>query len=104
MLESSEMSQRELAIRLEVSEARISQLLSGGENVTLETVADLGWALGVRFALVPIPFDDRSGTPASADPPPPRWLASLRRRIASRKEAQGPPPSPERLPREVAVN
>jgi transcriptional regulator with XRE-family HTH domain len=71
---SLKLSQKELARRLGVSESRISQVLAGGENLTLKSIADLGWAMGIRFELLPAPIDDRSGTPASADPPPPRWL------------------------------
>jgi transcriptional regulator with XRE-family HTH domain len=92
LLRSAEISQKELARRLEVSEARVSRLLSGRENATLATIAEIGTAIGVRFSMVAIPFDDRTGTPAQADPPPPRWLSSMRRRLATTAEAAGPPP------------
>jgi transcriptional regulator with XRE-family HTH domain len=91
MLETNGISQRELADRLRVSEARISRVLTGRENTTLNTIADLGWALGIRFAFAPIPFEDRAGTPAEHDPPPPRWLSSQRRLLAGRTKAEGPP-------------
>jgi transcriptional regulator with XRE-family HTH domain len=71
---SLKLSQRELARRLGISESRISQVLAGGENLTLKSISDLGWAMGVRFELVPAPVGDRSPTPAASDPPPPRWL------------------------------
>jgi transcriptional regulator with XRE-family HTH domain len=79
LLESIRVSQRELARRLGVSEGRVSQLLSGRENLTLRTLGALGWALGVRFELNPVPMADRAGTPAQADPPSPAWLSQLRR-------------------------
>jgi transcriptional regulator with XRE-family HTH domain len=79
MLQASDIPQRELARRLDVSEARVSRIMSGGENLTLKTIADLGWVLGVRFALAPRPLDDRSQTPAADDPPPPPWLKRLDR-------------------------
>lgn len=49
--------QRDLARRLGVSEGRVSQLLSGAENMTLKTLAGIGWALGVRFRIVVEPID-----------------------------------------------
>src|SRR5687768_11105285 len=73
LLKTHAISQKELARRLEVSEARVSRILTGRENLTLKTVADLGWALGVRLSLAPVPFDDRADTPAQNDPPPPSW-------------------------------
>src|SRR5947208_2850834 len=54
LLRSLTISQRELARRLNVSEARVSQIVSGAENLTLRSLAALGWALGVRFELDPI--------------------------------------------------
>jgi transcriptional regulator with XRE-family HTH domain len=94
LLASNELSQKELARRLGVGEARVSRILNGRENATLKTIADLGWALGIRFALVPIPFDDRDATPAAEDPPPPKWLTAQRRRLAGRAKAKGPAPRP----------
>jgi transcriptional regulator with XRE-family HTH domain len=79
LLESQGISQRELAERMGRSEARVSRILNGGENTTLKTIADLGYALGIRFTCVPIPFADRSGTPAADDPPAPAWIARQRR-------------------------
>lgn len=78
------LTQRDLARRVGVSEARMSLILSGRENLTLRTLADLGWASGVRFELVAVPLEDRDGTPAAADPPPPRWLHRHARLIAER--------------------
>jgi transcriptional regulator with XRE-family HTH domain len=91
LLEAHGIPQKELARRLGVSEARVSRILGGGENLTLNTVAALGRALGVRFAIVPIPFEDRADTPAADDPPPPRWLAHQRRAVAESPTAPGPP-------------
>lgn len=74
LFESVGLTQRDLARRLGVSDARMSRILSGRENLTLRTLADLGWAAGVRFEVVAVPFEDRSGSPAAGDPPPPPWL------------------------------
>ncbi|MGA9762400.1 MAG: helix-turn-helix transcriptional regulator [Gaiellaceae bacterium] len=79
LLTSLDLNQKELAHRLGVSEARVSQILSG-ENVTLRSLAAVGWALGIRMELEPIPMsaDDRVGTPAVSDRPAPAWLGRLR--------------------------
>ncbi len=58
--------------------------MTGRENLTLKTLADLGWALGMRFELAAVPLTDRSGTPAQNDPPPPRWLHRHAQLIARR--------------------
>lgn len=94
LLDSHDISQRQLAERLGVGEARVSRILSGRENATLATIAELGDALGVRFALVAIPYEDRTGTPAAEDPPPPDWLDRQRRRIAATRQAHGVPSRP----------
>ena len=78
LLESLGMSQRELARRLSLSEGRVSQILSGEDNLTLRTLAAIGWALGVRFELDATPMEDRAGTPAEDDPPAPAWLTQLK--------------------------
>jgi transcriptional regulator with XRE-family HTH domain len=97
-------SRKRLAERLGVGEARVSRILSGRENATLATIAELGDALGVRFALVPIPYEDREGTPAADDPPPPEWLDRRRLRIADTERAAGVPPRPGRGELEGAAN
>lgn len=78
LLESLQLTQKELASRLGVSAGRVSQILSGEENLTLRSLAALGWALGIRFDLAPVPMSDRSATPASSDPPAPAWIDRLR--------------------------
>ena len=77
ILESLGLTQAELARRLAVTPGRVSQILSGAENVTLHTVGALGWALGVRFELRAVPMADRDGTPAADDPPAPDWISRL---------------------------
>lgn len=78
LLESLGMTRAELARRLQVSRGRVSQILSGDENLTLKSLGALGWALGIRFELVPAPMADRRGTPAEHDAPAPAWLSRLR--------------------------
>lgn len=96
LMKTNDISQRELAKRLGVSEARVSRILHDSENMKLSVVAALGRAVGVRFAVAPIPFADRSETPAAGDPPAPRWIASQRRLIAESTSAFGPRPQPQR--------
>jgi transcriptional regulator with XRE-family HTH domain len=92
LMKTHGISQRQLADRLGVSEARVSRILNDSENMKLSMVAALGRAVGVRFALAPIPFADRSETPAAGDPPAPRWIASQRRLVSETTSASGPRP------------
>jgi transcriptional regulator with XRE-family HTH domain len=78
------LTQREVAKRLELPEPRVSRILSGRENLTLKTLADMGWATGLRFEVVAVPLDDVSTTPAAGDPPPPRWLLKHAQLVARR--------------------
>jgi transcriptional regulator with XRE-family HTH domain len=45
------LTRADLASRLGVSPGRVSQILSGGENLTLRTLASLATALDARFEL-----------------------------------------------------
>jgi transcriptional regulator with XRE-family HTH domain len=81
LLESIGISQRELARRLSVSESRVSQILDG-RNLTLRSLAHLGWALGLRFSLVPIAITDRSTGPAANDVSTPLWMDRQRHVIS----------------------
>jgi transcriptional regulator with XRE-family HTH domain len=76
LLESSGITQKAIAERLGVTPGRVSQILSGEANLTLRSLADLAWALGMRFELVAQPAD-RAGTPAVDDPPLPDWIGQL---------------------------
>ncbi len=76
LVESMGISRKELARRLGVSQGRVSQILNGGDNLTLRSLAAVGWALGVRFDLTAEPMSDRRGTPACNDGPPPPWLGA----------------------------
>lgn len=73
LLEDLGMSQRDLARRLGKSEAWVSKLVGGHQNLTLDTLTRVGIALGVRWnpVLVESP---RAGTPAENDPPLPTWI------------------------------
>jgi transcriptional regulator with XRE-family HTH domain len=90
LLQSLGLNQKELAHRLGLSEARVSRILNGRENLTLKTLAGLGWALGVRFALAPIPFQDRIESPAANDDPAPAWIYRQRRAVAQQHRALRP--------------
>ena len=53
LLEKEKVSRKELADRLGKSKGFISQLLNGGRNLTLRTVADILHVLGYKVALKP---------------------------------------------------
>jgi len=53
ILEKEKISRKELADRLGKSKGFISQLLNGGRNLTLRTVADILHVLGYRASLTP---------------------------------------------------
>lgn len=69
------LTRADLAARMGVSPGRVSQILSGGENLTLRTLAALSTALDSRFnvELSALKSDDaytsRSAAPADAVPP-----------------------------------
>ena len=53
LLEKEKISRKELADRLGKSKGFVSQLLNGGRNLTLRTVADILHALGYKVTLTP---------------------------------------------------
>jgi hypothetical protein len=77
LLGSLKLTQRELARRLNISDGRVSQILAGTGNLTLRSLAAVGWALGMRFEIQPKPMSNRIGTPAQNDRPAPAWLHRL---------------------------
>lgn len=88
LLQSLNIRRSELARRLRVSPGRVSQILSGGENLTLRTLGAIGWALGIRFGINPMPMANRVGTPAEDDPPTPEWLPRIWRQSEPRFSAK----------------
>ena len=53
ILENEKISRKELADRLGKSKGFVSQLLNGGRNLTLRTVADILHVLGYKISLKP---------------------------------------------------
>ncbi len=53
LLEKEGVSRKELAERLGKTKGFVSQLLGGGRNLTLRTVADILHVLGYKVALIP---------------------------------------------------
>jgi transcriptional regulator with XRE-family HTH domain len=49
LMRENQISRADLAARMGVSPGRVSQVLSGGENLTLRTLAALGAALDAHF-------------------------------------------------------
>jgi len=83
LMDEQGVSQRELARRLGRSEAWVSRMLNSRGNTTLKTIAELGWALGIRFSLAPRAAE-RADTPAANDPDPPDWLRRQARQAGKR--------------------
>ncbi len=53
LLENEKVSRKELADRLGKSKGFVSQVLNGGRNLTLRTVADILHVLGYKVSLTP---------------------------------------------------
>ena len=53
LLEKEKVSRKELADRLGKTKGFVSQLLNGGRNLTLRTVADILHVLGYKVVLMP---------------------------------------------------
>jgi transcriptional regulator with XRE-family HTH domain len=70
LMHEDKLTRADLATRMGVSPGRISQVLSGGENLTLRTLAALATALDARFELELKPV-----TATSDDAHAPRQLA-----------------------------
>ncbi len=66
LMESKRVSSAELARRLDVSPARISQLLSGTRNLTLTSLADAFHALGRSMHVSHGPPTERTSTKTRA--------------------------------------
>ena len=65
------LTRADLASRMGVSPGRISQVLSGGENLTLRTLASIATALDARFEMDLRPRDTgEASTDATARPAP----------------------------------
>jgi len=76
LLQDQHVSRQELAERLGRSKGHVSQLLAGDRNMTLRTLADLGYALGQTFRMSPEPLElvgvePQAFEPRSADEPLP---------------------------------
>jgi transcriptional regulator with XRE-family HTH domain len=59
LLEKEKISRKELADRLGKTKGFVSQLLNGGRNLTLRTVADILHVLGYRASLTPFKESDQ---------------------------------------------
>jgi transcriptional regulator with XRE-family HTH domain len=59
LLEKEKVSRKELADRLGKTKGFVSQLLGGGRNLTLRTVADILHVLGYKVSLRPYKEDEQ---------------------------------------------
>lgn len=78
------LSRADLASRMGVSPGRVSQVLSGGENITLRTLASLAAAVDAQFE-VQLHREDSSGT---GERPPMEVSADQQRSITSAADLQ----------------
>jgi transcriptional regulator with XRE-family HTH domain len=71
LMESRKISKAELAELLGTSRANVTQMLSGGRNMTLRTLADVACVLGARVTveLSPRPQDQWKQPPTAKRPP-----------------------------------
>ena len=73
LLDGLTLRRSDLAKRIGKSAAWVSKLLSGNQNLTVDTLAEIGWALGVRWDVQAFSAS-RENTPASSDGPLPEWV------------------------------
>ena len=66
LLEQEKITKKELADRLGKTKGFISQLLNGGRNLTLRTVADILHALGYKVSLTAHKIEQKEGSGTSA--------------------------------------
>jgi len=66
LMEKEKISRKELADRLGKSKGFVSQLLNGGRNLTLRTVADILHVLGYKVTLTPHKIEQKTGRGASS--------------------------------------
>jgi transcriptional regulator with XRE-family HTH domain len=88
LLSGLNLKQADLAKRIGKSSAWVSKLLSGNQNLTLDTLAEIGWALGVRWDIQPYPAI-RDNTPASGDEPLPDWVYRQSKIVVRQMAASG---------------
>jgi transcriptional regulator with XRE-family HTH domain len=72
LLEATETSRAELAERLQTTRGYVTQVLNGSRNMTLRTLADLGFALGHRVTIAAAPLGSvyaRHHEPVAANQP-----------------------------------
>lgn len=65
LLEQEKVSRKELADRLGKTKGFVSQLLNGGRNLTLRTVADILHVLGYKVSLTPYKIEQKKGNGTS---------------------------------------
>ena len=67
LLDKEGVSRKELADRLGKTKGFVSQLLNGGRNLTLRTVADILYVLGYKVTLTPHKLETRGQIGATLD-------------------------------------
>ena len=70
LLEKQDLQQQDLAQKMGLTPGRVSQFLSGAENITLKTLAGIGQAIGYRFDLAAEPISPQDIHKTEEDPSP----------------------------------
>lgn len=77
LMENKQISKADLARKLEVSRAHMTQLFSGRKNPTLATIADLAWACGLRASVKfePLRSGEFISAPVKVIPVQNKWIS-----------------------------
>jgi transcriptional regulator with XRE-family HTH domain len=65
-MQEHDVSRAELARRMKVTPGRVSQMLSGDENLTIRTLSSIARCLGARWDLELVPIDASRISPSAA--------------------------------------
>lgn len=95
------LTKAELARRLGVTPSRVSQLLSGG-NLTLRSLAALGWAIGYRFHVDPVALADSAFYPSGATLGVPPWVGIAQQHRLSAADLRQPQTQLQEQPRTIS--
>ncbi len=94
LLQEKGVTKAELARRLGKSRAYITQMLSGSANLTVRTLAEVAYALGVEVKLEAVPIEAVEREQPQAELPRPVWKVVEMPRPPGRERQEVPPSRP----------
>lgn len=77
------LTQKQISDKLETNKSKISRLISGRTNITLRTIAEICWAIGLEPKMVLSKIAENGDLNESSK------LVDLRHRMPSRTQTQG---------------